>query len=380
MRLLMAIIWLTSPVFLAVGQEAGRPTAKELVQKLASPRFAERAAAEKKLLQLGPAALPAVRDGLKLGDAEARFRCERILGRIEEEQWRRQIDAYAADLKGEKRYDFPLQDAYEKMAGTGPAARKLFAACLRRNGPLLQKAAGDRARGLEAYKVRCWALYVSLNSERDPLKADAADLATLLLISAAGKYGEADWAKTESVENLFGNPGLREAVRDREIGKVVGRLLVAWAKTREAAHFRSRQYFIYFVQADEFKEGLAVLRRWIRDKDIVTGHFLAMTVFVLRKVGGKDAAADLEKLWEDKTVLFTRPLKPPGEARLGDQALAASMRLAGKDPKVYGLAELVLPILAPGSRFWEAQAYGFASNEDRQAALKKWKSGAGKRK
>jgi hypothetical protein len=63
-----------------------------------------------------------------------------------------------------------------------------------------------------------------------------------------------------------------------------------------------------------------------------------------------------------------------------DQALAASMRLAGKDPKDDGMAKLDLTLKAPGSRVWQAPLYWFTSDDGRRAALKKWQGKAGRRK
>jgi hypothetical protein len=358
-----------------------------MVKKLSSRDFAERAAADKELLRLGPAALPALREGLKSGDAEVRSRCKGLVGRIEDIEWKHRVDAYAADVDGKQSHDLPLLKTYEKLVGSGLPARKLFAECLRTNGTLLQTATGERGPALEAFKKQCQVLYApQKKGKKAVFKTGAGDLATLLLISAALKDESATlkdvgggWERP-SVADLFGNAGLDDAVKDRETGEAFRRLLTAWADTRSAANYRSRQYFLYFVQAAEFKEGLPVVQRWIRNKDSPKGTFLPMAISVYGKIGGKDAAAELEKLWGDETVLFMAD-KSGAKGRLGDQALAASIRLAGKDPKDYGMTGIELLLRRPGEQLiWSISTHWFSSDDARRAGLKKWRSEADKRK
>jgi hypothetical protein len=369
MRFSLTVVCLTFPVLTAVGQGEGR-RAEELVEMLGSPRFAEREAAEKELLRLGAAALPAVRAGLKSADAEVRSRCKQLLGPLERQEWKRKADAYAADLRGERRHDLPLREVYEKLAGTGPSARKLFAECVRTSGPLLGLAAAGRSPALEAYQARCRELYALP-------KAPAGDLAALLLVSAALKDPAPDWRVPTGCAYLLGNPGLRAAVADRETGAAFRRLLVAWAEGRGADDVVSQQSFLSFVLAEGFKEGLPVVRRLIRDPKATPVNVRATAVAVLKEVGGKDAAGELMKLWGDETVLCNSP--DGHKVRLGDQALAASMRLAGKDPKGDGMAKLDLTLKAPGSQSWQAPLYWFPSDDGRRAALKKWQGQAGRR-
>ncbi len=339
--------------------------AAELVRKLGSARFDDRKAAEEGLLRLGPAALPAVQEGLKSGDAEVRSRCRRLIPQIELEDRARRADAYAADVDGKRRHDLPLREEYEKLAGTSQAARRLFAEMVRANEPLLRKVAADRARGRDAYREECRTL-------KDAGKAGAGQLAALLLVSLVLKEDRADWNGPTCFAHLLGNPGLREAVRDRKLGKPLGRLLLEWADRQDIRQWSSVQCFLSFVFQEGWKDGLPVVRRAIRAKQ--TGHASALAVTVFGKVGGKAVATELEKLWGDETVLFTSPDKHQAKARMGDQALAASIRLEGKDPTDYGMKHIDLIIRGPSNRVWQAPVYWFASDADRKAALKKWKA------
>jgi hypothetical protein len=358
MWLHLTLVGLSLAVTAAPAEEAA-----ELVRKLGSARFEDRKAAEEGLRQLGPAALPAVWAGLKSDDPEVRSRCRRLVPQIEVEDRARRADAYAADVEGKGRHDLPLREEYEKLAGTSPAARRLFAEIIRANEPLLRKVAADRAKGRDTYQAECRAIL-------DAGKAGTGQLAAVLLVSVVLKEDRLDWTGPTCFAHLLGNPGMREAVRDRKLGKPLGRLLLAWGVRQDVTRWSSVQCFLAFVYREEWKDGLPVVRRAIRAKQ--AGHASALAVTVFGKVGGKQVVAELERLWNDETVLFTSPNKH--QTRLGDQALAASIRLEGKDPKDYGLVQMDLTLRGPNNTAWQAPIYSFASDADRKAALKKWKA------
>jgi hypothetical protein len=338
--------------------------AAELVKQLGSPRFEDRKAAEEGLLRLGPAALPAVRAGLKSDDAEVRSRCRQLAPRIEVEDRAQRADAYAADVEGKGRHDLPLREEYEKLAGTGPAARRLFAEMVRADGRLLQMVAADRARGRDDYQAECRALY---KAER---AAGAGQLAALLLVSLVLKEDHAEWTEQTCFAHLLGNPGLAEAMRDRKLGQPLGRLLLEWADRQDVPHLTSPLFFLYFVYTAEWKDGLPVVRRLIRSND---ARLKVAGMAALAKAGGKAAAAELEKLWDDETTLFGAS-DGKWEAQLRDQALAASMQLAGTDPQDHRMKRMNLTLKGPPRQVWSVPFYGFTSDADRQAALKKWKA------
>jgi hypothetical protein len=293
------------------------------------------------------------------------------------EVWRRRAAAYAADLKGSLLHSLPLQRTFEELAGSGPEARKLFAAAVRANGPLLRQVAEDPVAGRKSYQARCRQLHALATGRGEVAKVPAGDLAALLLASAALRHDKTDWRQPTHVAHLFGAPALRAAVRDREKGKAVRRLLVAWARGRNVAELLSLQWFLCLVQSAELKEGLPVVRGLIRNERASPINLRALGVVVLGKVGGKGVAAELHKLWDDKAVLFTARDGP--KARLGDQALAASVRLAGKEPKDFHLASMTVLLRAPGGWTVKLPLYWFTSDADRRAGLKKWQAEADKR-
>src|SRR5262245_36990260 len=86
------------PICLAVADDPPARDAAALVQQLGSKSFSEREAAEKKLRELGPAALPAIKAGMTSPDAEIAQRCKLLVPAI------RFADAEAF-LTGRKEHD-----------------------------------------------------------------------------------------------------------------------------------------------------------------------------------------------------------------------------------------------------------------------------------
>lgn len=374
--LVLGVLLLSAPGVFAQSKDRP-PNPTELVKLLGSPRFTERASAEKELLRMGQAAVPAIEAAMKSPDVETKTRCERLLKLIDDHEWRRKLDDYVADVKGERKYDLPLLKEYQKLLGNGQAARQLYAEFALTNRQLLVSAAGERKLGLVNYESRCSDLFRQLYSDMKVEKAAKADLACLLFISTHLKSVPTWDPNTRDIVDFFANPGLREAVTDEKTGEAFRKLLLAWAGCQEGELVKSQQFFLYFVQANNFKVALPLVRRWIRDKDCSPVNVRPLAVAVLGKVGGKDAADELRKLWADDTVLKDSFMGH--EFRLCDQALAASIRIAGKNPKDFGVGELDLPLKAPTTTTvfptgWVITFHGFPSDEARRAAFEKWKN------
>src|SRR5688572_16695 len=80
--------------------EAGTPefeTAAALVKQLGHARYAVREAAARRLVEMGEAAVPALRGGTKSQDEEVRTRCAALIPEVRAAEWARRAAAYRAD-------------------------------------------------------------------------------------------------------------------------------------------------------------------------------------------------------------------------------------------------------------------------------------------
>jgi hypothetical protein len=100
----------------------------------------------------------------------------------------------------------------------------------------------------------------------------------------------------------------------------------------------------------------------------------AQALLAVGRAGGKEHVAKLEALLTDETSVATFGLQNPpknivrGESQIRDVALAMAIRLNGQKPADFGFEALKL-----NSGFIESYHYlGFANDEARSAAQKKW--------
>ncbi|HKA06086.1 MAG TPA: hypothetical protein VKD71_02430, partial [Gemmataceae bacterium] len=128
--------------------EEGTPEfekATGLVKQLGHPRFPVREAAATQLVEMGHAAVPALRQGAKADDQEVRSRSAALLPPAKAAGWRRLADALLA--KPEEKHDLPMLAEWDKLIGKpDTASRKLFASILRTDGDFLDQVAVDREK------------------------------------------------------------------------------------------------------------------------------------------------------------------------------------------------------------------------------------------
>src|SRR4051794_7620564 len=111
----------------AAGDRAGaEATASELVRRLGSPKFAQRQAAQRKLRELGPKALPAVLTGQRHADLEIARRCAELASVLRDDWLRRFQADLVADDTGRRDHDHPIWQRFKNVAGDDRASRELL--------------------------------------------------------------------------------------------------------------------------------------------------------------------------------------------------------------------------------------------------------------
>lgn len=380
MRRLVALLLFSTATLAAPPGDPGTPEhikATELVKQLGDARFATREAAAKKLLALGPSALPALQDGTKSADEEVRSRCAALIPTVKTAEWNRRADAYLADVDGKLKHDLPLLAEFEKAVGKPDAAgRKLFADMVRANGELLELVVADPKRGKAARLTRAKDLLGRLQ-QRPPAKVDVADLAAILLVdTAAGAELGPEVAATADFLNLFtqivGKIG-------KDFGPAVRRLFVRWADvrmvpTKEPLYRIVPAVGVLAMMQAPSPEFLPILDKIIYSRD--AGPWAMAAIRTMALIDGKEAAAALEKIMLDKSLTFKARDRGNrlGDYRMGDYALAASLRRHKREFAEFGLkGQDWFEWDNPGE---EARGYDFlrfASEEARKKAVQKWK-------
>src|SRR4051794_22388143 len=121
-RLVVSALFLSAAAaFAANDDELPVPdenTATEInasIKQLGDESYAGREAATEKLLSYGLQALKLVEQGAKDPDREIRYRCERVRIMLREIDLQRRLEAFAADVKGEKDHGLPAWDQFAAL-------------------------------------------------------------------------------------------------------------------------------------------------------------------------------------------------------------------------------------------------------------------------
>lgn len=128
----------------AVAQDS--TAAEKLVRQLGSKSFAEREAAEPKLLALGHEAVDAVRAGTRSDDAEVVRRCERLLPKI-------RAAIHDGLISGKMALPGKAGTTFKEIVGNSAESRTLFATMVQddRRAEIAELAASDQRRAASLY-------------------------------------------------------------------------------------------------------------------------------------------------------------------------------------------------------------------------------------
>ena len=134
---------------------------EQWVMRLGHQQYSIREHAAEKLLRAGAVALPALERGSRHSDREIRFRCERILSVVRENEMSNRLEAFLSDHDPQKDYGLSGWKYVQVKLGNTPETRSLFvdmyqsepellSAC-EKGGKSIQEMLSDRVRALEQH-------------------------------------------------------------------------------------------------------------------------------------------------------------------------------------------------------------------------------------
>jgi hypothetical protein len=355
--------------------EEGTPEfqkAAALVKQLGDKRYAVRESAAKQLVEMGPAAVPALTAGTKSEDEEVRNRSVALLPQAKAAAWKRLAAAYLADTEAKQKHELPLLEEWEKLTGKPDAgSRKLFAEMVKANGEMLDKAA-DRRVAASACMARCKVVLAQAKGPKGQIKAEIGDVASILFVDTLIPT-RSDWSTRAFPAQLLSNPTAAETVGDADMGPAFRRLVVKWMQARDKNDPTPGQQFALFARKKPFAEAAPILIKLAKEKtaDVFTVRVLAIEA--LGKIGGKDAAAALADLVPETTNLFGGGGQD--QNRVGDVALAASLAMHGKKLSDFGMNNNfgIGFSSGDGEEPISITLHGFQNQAARDKAVKKWK-------
>jgi hypothetical protein len=346
--------------------------ASKLVRNLGHSQYVVREAAAKKLVEMGNAAVPALRAGTASADEEVRSRCVALIPQARAAERKLRTDAYVADTDGRRTHDLPLVAEWEELLGKPDAgSRALFAQVFRADSDFLEAVAAHRKQATALCAARCQSLLDRPQSPDSGFAAAPGELLAVLFVDAIDPV----WLGLPSPgmpADLLRNPALADALGTPLTGRAVGRLMSRWVMAHAEIDPRPRMEFAGLVRRKPFPEALPALAGLAKDKLNPYPVTRLLAVESLGAVGGQEAAAVLAELIAGDDYAFS-----PRGPWLGDQALAASLAVHGKKAQDFGLRDFPTSVSFPspfgGKRGFPLTLYEFPTNEARDEAFQKWR-------
>lgn len=339
------------------------------VEQLGADSFRTRQRAERELALLGVPAKAALLAGLKSEDAEVRDRCRRLLVAVLEQDYQTRVSAFAADTQGRADHQLPGWNRYRVLAGETSGARQLFVEMQRSESKLLESAATDPDAGSEMLLSRCEDLQQSasrqLDSDGRPLSLGS--IAAAFFVGSDPRVPINDRISSY-LYNFSYQPALQTSMRGGPKLEALKRILGAWV-ARTANSNNAYPGMVLSIQYD-LREGLDPAIGLLKQ----TGgppHFVQFAILVVGRFGNKEHLGLLEPLLANSSPLVTQNVGGHQlRCEVRDVALATLVHLTQQDFKHYGFAHLQ----RNAQTLFNTNSVGFATDEARATALRKWKA------
>jgi hypothetical protein len=369
--LLAAALCLWQFAAVAEGAASDKPPAtssaevQSLIAKLGDASFAAREAATTRLAEMDVSVRPALQEATKSRDAEVRSRARRILTTVNERYFQQRLAAFAADLENEQGLDLPGWSRYQTIVGKDRKARELFVE-MHRAEPRILEATESKLKSInELLADRLGEMFQAAQFGGSANISGSSAAALVFVASDAQLKLSAD--VTNLVAMLAYQPAFYSALNGTR-AEELKKLLEAWVlRETDDPTVLAQNVSLALNQNLAAGRGLA---QAVLKKDDLPAHAMQQAMSLLARSGKKEDAAHLEPFLKDDTVLAHFN---PNEAnrdvlKVSDYAMAMMIQLTGNNPRDFRDGPL------RWNQGWNAdlQTLAFRTDEDRQAALKKW--------
>lgn len=338
---------------------------ESLVAQLGSRSFAERRLATEQLVAFGLDAQDALRKAIESADYEVRIRGEMALRRIRQQQ-RFRLISKLTEGGDVNQLNLPGWSEFVTLVGDSTETRSLFGDMLAEEWAFLDEVFFAKNTSLpKQLAERC----EQLTHQRRQFGAgySAGNLTTLLFVSVA-QDTDGQPLPGELIRLMFDNEfraavngGPHRAALMKLLGKLVSSnfdMPTSWASTR----------LILAMQYD-VPEG-AELAKQIASQNDSSPTILQWALLAIGKLGkAEDLHVLTQKLTDDTVVGMPRNRRNAGfSTQIRDVALACLVQRSGESLKDYGLRQAI----ADPNAFLRLTTIGFASDEEREQAIKRW--------
>ena len=342
-----------------------------LVRQLGDRQFTEREKAANELLHIGMPAREQLNRGLRDEDAEVRFRCQRILATILENDFFRRLQEFAADDKPSSNHGLSGWVRFRQIAGGDRDARDLFVNMQKAEAHLLDVTEVDPRKGSKKILLRCQQLQQRLATRNRTREIQSlGSIAALVFIATHQEIhlNEKTWS---TLTSCCYQKSMQIAMQHKQQSEPLRAILGKWVR-REGTS-RSMYEAVMLAMRYNLKDGLIPADRILAGdsgKPWHNGH-VQFALLAVAKLGDRRHLPVLERRLDQKTEFGSRNVNGKRySSQVRDIALAGLFHLAGKDPKQYGFPDLK----EHGDLLFVPNSLGFQDDENRQVALEHWKN------
>lgn len=331
----------------------------KMVAQLGARSFREREAATAKLLAIGPAALPVLRQQqmAETDDAELRKRIEIVTTRLINDDFEARATAF---LEGKEDAVMPGWEYVKSRTGERVRHREIFVELSRRHPAvvmLLDGSADDRA---EALKI--------LLEDLGPMMTDPnfADALCLLLLSSDDQV-DAREDGDQRIYALFNHYSVKQVADEPEFREPVLELLNQWVLNTADS---SRYYGLFVTMQWKLKAAPELAKKILATE--TNPDILALTFRMLATLGTAKDAVILKPFFDDKRLMpldyfYTDPAGRRLVVKIGDLAMATAAIVNDKDPKSLGFPGAQVQ----GNKMFNFETMGFPEGEVGEEARKR---------
>jgi len=360
------------------------PTVEEIdtwIEELGHDAFAVRQSAANRLLAAGVSARGRLLEVAESPDPETRAAARRLVALIDQSEFQRRLQAFAADVDGRRGLSLPGWEQYRELIGADPAARALFVEMQRHDASLFAAVFGSSGQRIEPLweerlaRLIAWQA-LSANREKGP---PLGSCAAMLFLGSVGRIEVSDQAAV-TLDGLIQRSPLRETLQGAAAQDAVRRIVASWIVNCPNRNEVILDRRLGLASVLDLKETLPLALAVIGGDPRYSGvrpYLRATAVLLVGQFGTEDHVVQLEPLLDDAGVCIQAQLRLPGvpdrtdlTVQVRDAALIALLQVTGQQPADYGYLHARLQ----PQRMFQLQSLHPLSDEQRTKALAKWRS------
>lgn len=309
---------------------------------------------------MGPSAEAALKVGAAQADREVRYRCERILGIIQETDFQRRLAAFAA---GDNKVELPAWSRFRQSFGDNSEARSLFVEMLKADQDLMKAIeAGPEGVG-RLVDQRCVQLQQSQRVQRSQIEVGTV---AGLLFAVSDEGVNCNYQSSSALYSLCYQNTFAAAIETGGRRPLLRQMLGAWIRRCDSW---AAYQCLSLAMRYELKEGLVPAEKVVGN--VANQPYVRQAgILAIAKLGDESHLPLLEKLLEDPSRISTQRINNVNyETQLRDIALAALLLLKQQDPKDFGFDRFQRD---PANAFITSTV-GFEDEAKRMVAMEKWR-------